>query len=354
MSSQTKDALRPGDIVGGRYRVIQEMGEDPLERLYEAQDVSRHERVLLRVMRREAAGRPEARRRFDARVARSQEEEGLSVRLVELRADGELGPFAALACGADLPFPDVWAHVLGSPREARPPQPPEAPVTVPSLASSVPSPAPPPLPADASFRFPSSLDEVELESPAQPHEPLAGAKKPPRFAEPRRPRKLETLELDVPHRGRPAATAAMAGTPGRAARSRLHGARLWAALLAMAVLLSLAGGVYLLAPWTDQEWTSDGEPRKGRPDDPGPRPGSAGRGVTLSPPRREVRLLFRVSPAGARMLVRGQVAPGHTINVPESDRPLEIRFEADGHLPRSIRVVPDRDRTITVALERKP
>jgi len=307
--------LQPGDIVGGRYRVIQAVGQGPLDRLYEAQDVHLHERVVVRVARQPKASDADHVRRFEDQArALGVSEDDRSIRLLELSRDDDLGHFAAISNKESRPLPEVLALLAG-------------------VDGNEAQPAPPAIRTN-DYRFPSSQSQVELESLEPPAAPAAQTRAQPRFAQPRRPKKLETLELDAPRISR--STRPRPAMAGRRPRG-------WARPLRRAgvVLLILVGvgvAVYLY------------QSRAGRPAAPRNAADEGDGAMTVKAPHREVQILFQVTPAKARLLIDGKVAPGHSILVPESREPFVVRFESRGYMSQSIQVVPDRDRTVLVVL----
>lgn len=90
------------------------------------------------------------------------------------------------------------------------------------------------------------------------------------------------------------------------------------------------------------ELEDEGEEGLGRPvDRPAP---------SINLPAQEVQLIFEVTPRSAVLYVRGREAIGHSLLVPMGDKPLEVKFEAKGHKPEKVRVVPDQNRTVQVSL----
>ncbi len=329
--------LQPGDIVGGRYRVIQAVGDGPLDRLYEAQDVDLHERVIIRVQRRSGATDETSIRLFEDQ-ARSLRVDGSdrSIRLLELSRDEEWGHFAAIANRENRPLPELLALLEGVNGSEEPPGPrgPSAP-RQPRVAEEPPT--QPPLPDD-SFRFPSRQSQVELETLPPTDSPVARDQTQPRFAQPRRPKRLETLELDAPHISR---------STGPRPAIRMGRRVDWRRLLRRAGMAALLLGALGAAAALYLDRQGRGEPSED-PEDAGD-PSTA-----ATAPRREVQIVFRVTPSKARLRVRGKTAPGHSILVPASKAPFLVRVEAVGYQSRNIKVVPDHNRTIVVALNRSP
>ncbi len=309
--------LQPGDIIGGRYRVIQAVGEGPLDRLYEAQDVHLHERVIVRVMRPVPAGDANRVRMFEEQVHSLRvAENDRSIRLLELSRDDDLGHFAAICNRENRSIPEVLALMSGVDGFEAPP-------------------APPPIPVDG-FRFPSSKSQVELESLDPPGAPPAKELEQPRYARPNRPKRLDTLELDSPHISR-----STGPRPAMSFKRHVDWGQLLRRLGTAVLALALVGaGVWGYLNWRSGSGTTARD--------------SSDTGPTVMAPQREVQILFEVSPKRARMRINGKLAPGHSILVPESDTAFEVRFEAPGHASRSVKVVPNRNRTVLVVLSRKP
>lgn len=324
MTRPSQDApLQPGDIVGGRYRVIQAIGDGPLDRLYEAQDVHLHERVIVRVQRRTLAAEADQLRKFEdqARDLRMSESDR-SVRVLELSQDSDLGHFAAISNKENLPITELISLLKGVDGQ-------EAPPVAPPVARAK---------SSQDFRFPSSQSQVELEALAPPEKVAARDVASPRFARPRRPKKLETLELDAPRFGtttgpRPAMSIT---------KTRDWGAQLRRAGVVALILGALGAGTYLYLNRQGQPDTNERSADE-----------EVGSGAVMAP-HREVQILFRVTPQKARLHIGGKVAPGHSILVPESDEPFVVRFKARGYQSRSVKVVPNRNRTMTVVLRPKP
>lgn len=130
------------------------------------------------------------------------------------------------------------------------------------------------------------------------------------------------------------------------------------------VLGGVLGGVAALAAvYYGMGWHKEKPPaRRKRPrqeveDDSADAPGPpASRPVVPAdlPPPQEVQILFDVTPRGAVLLVRGREVPGHSLLVPFGDKPIEVRFEAKGHAPEVVTVVPDQNRTVPVRLMPRP
>jgi hypothetical protein len=320
MTRPSQDApLQPGDIVGGRYRVIQAIGDGPLDRLYEAQDVHLHERVIVRVQRRTLAADADQRRKFEdqAKDLRMSESDR-SVRVLELSQDSDLGHFAAISNKENLPLTELLSLLTGVDGQEAPP--------VPRPKSS------------QDFRFPSSQSQVELEALDPPEKVAARDEASPRFAQPRRPKKLETLELDAPRFGT---------TTGPRPAMTFTKTRDWGAQLRRAGVLALILGAFGVGTYLYLN-------RQGQPDtNESSADEEVGSGTVMAP-HREVQILFRVTPPKARLRIEGKLAPGHSILVPESDEPFVVRFEARGYQSQSVKVVPNRNRTTTVVLRPKP
>jgi len=308
--------LQPGDIVGGRYRVIQAVAEGPLDRLYEAQDVHLHERAIVRIMRRSQAHDAQRVREFEQQVrAIGGSAADPSIRVLELSRDSELGPFAAISNKESRPLSELLALLTGVDGTAA---------------------APPPTPRPVEeFRFPSSHSQVELEALKPPAAAAARDQASPQFAKPRRPKKLETLELDVPRFGT---------TTGPRPALKVHRSWDWGLLrkvgLLALIITGLVVGAYLYLERSERDRRGEDGADEGAKD-------------RVIAPHREVQIVFRVTPARARLRIDGQLAPGHSILVPESDKPFAVRFEARGFKPRAIEVVPNRNRTVLVVLNPK-
>jgi hypothetical protein len=323
--------LQPGDIVGGRYRVIQTVGEGPLDRLYEAQDVDLHERVVIRVQRRSMPADAEHIRLFEDQ-ARGLRGSGPSpsVRLLELSRDDDWGHFAALSNRDNRPLPELLALMDGVDSHGDPIE------TGEPIETGAPT-EPPSVPVD-DYRFPSSQSQVELETLKPPAGPAARNQTQPRFAQPRHPKKLKTLELDAPRNTR---------TTGPRPATLMKKSGDWYPLIrrvGLAVLLlgGVGTGVALYLTQDTREGTAKTEDREDAA------------AMTATPPRQEVQIVFQVTPSRARLKIAGKLALGHSILVPKSEAPLLIRVEARGYQSRNLKVVPNRDRTVLVALNRSP
>ncbi len=337
--------LQPGDIVGGRYRVIQAIGDGPLDWIYEAQDVDRHERVVIRVQRRSIASDVQHIRAFQdqARNLRASEADR-SIRQVDLGRDDDWGHFAVLSNRENLAIPEVLALMKGvngyeKPRGAKAPPVPKKP-----RGAKAPPVGEKPRVSANDFRFPSRKSEVALKPLEPPAAPAAQDRTQPRFAQPRRPKKLEALELDGPRNSRPQPTRLTPPTGGLGNWRRL--------IQRMGIAVLLLGGLGAgVALYLDRQ---GGGGTAGLPqDNVDPQDNVAGT-MTAKDPAQTVRLVFQVTPSNARLRIGGEFAHGHSIRVPASEVPFKVRFEARGYKSRTIKVVPNRNRTVLVALNRSP
>lgn len=354
MSRSSEDAqLSPGDIVGGRYRVIQSVGEGPLDRLYEAQDVDRHERVIIRIHRRSLGGDEQRVRAFEdqARIVRGSASgsasgpvagAGASIRVLELSRDAELGHFAALSNRESLPVAEVLALLAGVDGDE----------AAPAAPAALAAPADPAAPSDPGegFQFPASESQVQLET-LDPPVPATDRERP-RYAEPRRPRKLDTLELDTPRISR--------STGPRPAMKLQRPSGRRQALRRVAFLVVVLGGVvagiYAYARHLERKQAGEDEPAPNAMTSAmtDVMSGVGMRGGWVMAPTREVQIRFRVTPVQARMRIQGRIVRVHSVRVPASHRPFKVRFEAPGHVSRSIKVVPDRSRDVLIVLNKSP
>ncbi|MDY0000355.1 MAG: hypothetical protein RBU30_03575 [Polyangia bacterium] len=118
----------------------------------------------------------------------------------------------------------------------------------------------------------------------------------------------------------------------------------------------LAGAAALAGLYYGMGWHKERQPTRRRsreaaePEDDAP--GQPDRRPVLPPDiqKQEVQILFDVTPKDALLLVRGKEAIDHSLLMPWGDQPIEVRFEAKGHRPEVVKVVPDKSKTVVVRL----
>ncbi|MFH2006610.1 MAG: hypothetical protein ABI333_08500 [bacterium] len=314
--------LSPGEVVGGRYRIIQHVAEGPLDQLYEAQDVDLHQRVILRMIRGGLATQTTRVRPFEEQARRLRPTGPKnSVRILELGRDPEHGHFAAISNPDSKTAGEMLAMLDGVDGAQSPPP-----------ARTLPKDEP----DDPPWRFPSTQSQVELDTLAPPPQPSVPPREPPRYAEPRRPKRLETLELEP--------TAKPVRRPGAPSFPReTRGGRFVRRVPLLLVVALLVGGVATgLLYFRSNRSKAKEEP-----------PETEVSGPVVSAPAREVQIIFRVRPQNARMLINGKAALGHSFLAPESQKPVMVRFVARGYRAEELAVVPERSRTILVILKKK-
>jgi serine/threonine-protein kinase len=134
--SRRQPALAPGDVVDGRFRLLEELGEGGMSRVYEAVDLKYDRPAAVKVLARWLAEDEEFRRRFERESAAAErvthphvlpvwdhgEQDGLLFLVTPLcDADlggllgehGRLAPDRALATIAQVAWALDWAHERG-------------------------------------------------------------------------------------------------------------------------------------------------------------------------------------------------------------------------------------------------
>ncbi len=332
-SSSPPQAPHTGVVLGGRYRLVQRLGQDALADHFLAEDTQLGESLLVLVLRGGPAPLPARRRAFEEHALRlTGVHRGGEVNLLEVGEDEHHGAFAALS----LPAGTSPAEVLRDARPART----EAPAPPPEAAHRSPL-SPDSVQREAEPAAPDVLELVgplELEELAPPTAAPGDSGPAPLYARPGRPRQITPVGIERPTPRRPPEEAPLHHRPSRNWRLPK---RLLIAVVTTTVLALAAW--WIVTAWRAHQ-TSSGDADEATPVGIEPIPGA---------PRGEVSLRFVVEPESATMYYRGRRVPGLFVRAPRSSRPVQVEFRAPGYHRRTVTVVPDRNRKVLVVLKRR-